>query len=36
MEIVSLTELFGSARARAETIALITEVTTAALARFCP
>jgi glycerate kinase len=36
LEIVSLTEQFGMARARAETAALITEVTTSALARFCP
>jgi glycerate kinase len=36
LEIVSLAEEFGLARARAETTALITEVTTAALARFCP
>jgi glycerate 2-kinase len=36
LEIVSLAEEFGRARARSETTALITEVTTAALARFCP
>ncbi len=36
MEVVSLTERFGRARARAETTALIEEVTAAALDRFCP
>jgi glycerate kinase len=36
MEVVSLTERFGRARARAETTALIGEVTAAALDRFCP
>jgi glycerate kinase len=36
MEIVSLIEKFGMARARSETAALITVVTAAALARFCP
>jgi glycerate kinase len=36
MEVVSLTERFGRARARAETTALIEEVTATALERFCP
>ena len=36
MEVVSLTARFGRARARAETPALIGEVTAEALARFCP
>ena len=36
MEVVSLTERFGRARARAETTALIEEVTATALDRFCP
>jgi glycerate 2-kinase len=36
MEVVSLTERFGRARARAETTTLIEEVTAAALDRFCP
>jgi glycerate kinase len=36
LEIVSLAEQFGQARARSETAALITEVTTSVLARFCP
>jgi glycerate kinase len=36
MQVVSLTERFGRARARAETTALIGEVTAAALDRFCP
>jgi glycerate kinase len=36
MEIVSLTDQFGLARAGAETTALVTEVTAAALDRFCP
>jgi len=36
LEIISLTERFGVARARAETAALITEVTRSALDRFCP
>jgi glycerate kinase len=36
MEVVSLAERFGRARARAETTALIEEITAAALDRFCP
>ena len=36
MEVVSLTERFGRTRARAETTALIEEVTAAELGRFCP
>jgi glycerate 2-kinase len=36
MEIVSLTARFGPARARSETAALVSEVTTEALSRFCP
>ncbi|HEY3842973.1 MAG TPA: glycerate kinase, partial [Acidimicrobiales bacterium] len=36
LEIVSLSERFGVARARGDTAALITEVTAAALDRFCP
>jgi glycerate kinase len=36
MEVVSLTERFGRARARDETVALIGQVTAEALARFCP
>jgi glycerate kinase len=36
IDIVSLSSRFGMARARRETLALITEVTGAALARFCP
>jgi glycerate kinase len=36
MEVVSLTERFGRARAHAETTILIEEVTAAALDRFCP
>jgi glycerate kinase len=35
LQIVSLSDRFGAARARAETVALVTEVTAAALARFC-
>jgi glycerate kinase len=36
MEIVSLSERFGPARARSETTTLITEVTATVLAQFCP
>ncbi len=36
MEVVSLTDRFGRARARDETAALIGQVTGEALARFCP
>jgi glycerate 2-kinase len=36
LEVVSLTKRFGRARARAETAALIGQVTAEALARFCP
>jgi len=36
MEIVSLSVRFGRARARAETVALIAQVTAGALERFCP
>jgi glycerate kinase len=36
MEVLSLTRRFGPQRARAETVALISQVTAEALARFCP
>ena len=36
LEVVSLTGRFGRARARAETLGLINQVTAEALARFCP
>jgi glycerate kinase len=36
LQVVSLTARFGRARARAETAALINQVTAEALARFCP
>jgi glycerate kinase len=36
MEVVSLTNRFGRHRARAETVALVRQVTAEALARFCP
>jgi glycerate kinase len=36
LEVVSLTARFGRERSRAETVALIGEVTAEALARFCP
>jgi hypothetical protein len=36
MEVVSLTARYGRERARGETLELVTEVTAAALPRFCP
>jgi hypothetical protein len=36
LQVVSLTARFGRARARADTVSLINQVTAEALARFCP